>query len=240
MKALPFADPGMDYDIDAIRLGLLTYIGMVKDSGGRRKQVLFTCDCGRVVLVPFSYVKGGLSEEGKLPDLPWSCGECELGDITDMKKPWKRLKTLGPHRAKSNKRAVKHRAKSAKRFLGKKDHVKEWYAWQQARRQANGVVKRWMEFENFYNDMGDKPDDSALAKKDQKLRHGPDNSYWRPLTAFHWCGQRVTPKWIMKEFNIPKPFVWACQKAGIVDVQKIIAMHQSGQRPPRPPDKFFG
>lgn len=41
------------------------------------------------------------------------------------------------------------------------------------------VDPRWKKFENFRQDMGEKPEGSYLARKDLSLGYTPDNCYWR-------------------------------------------------------------
>lgn len=43
------------------------------------------------------------------------------------------------------------------------------------------VCERWHSYENFLEDMGEKPDQSQLARTSVDMDFTPDNTYWRPL-----------------------------------------------------------
>lgn len=61
------------------------------------------------------------------------------------------------------------------------------------------VVERWLTFENFLADMGEKPgEESYLARHDETLPYGPGNCYWkrkgvtfngRTLTIKEWAAE---------------------------------------------------
>jgi hypothetical protein len=43
------------------------------------------------------------------------------------------------------------------------------------------VCTRWLLFENFYADMGEKPKGLSLERRDNDAGYSPDNCYWAPL-----------------------------------------------------------
>lgn len=55
---------------------------------------------------------------------------------------------------------------------------KTYKSWEAVKYHSNGYVERWSKFENFLEDMGEKPDDKFLIRRNPLEPHGPDNSYW--------------------------------------------------------------
>lgn len=41
-----------------------------------------------------------------------------------------------------------------------------------------GIASRWMEFVNFYEDMGDQPDGMTLDRKNNDEDYAPENCHW--------------------------------------------------------------
>ena len=225
---LPYADPALDVDIDAVRLGMLTYRGVVKDSMQRKRKLLFTCDCGRVVIIPFPEVSVVDTGAGKhIEGIPWSCGECGAKEVGPKKKPWGLKYSDSQWKRRPLGQGLRTRQKKALRKCSKDMHRPEWYAWQQARRLSKGVVARWKKFDNFYSDMGDKPAGAKLAKHKRDRPHGPENSYWAEPTRLFWGVTEVSQNWVCRQFGIPRTFVMKCKADKIFDVQRIIAMYQS-------------
>lgn len=237
-KFLPYCDPSLDYEMDAIRLGMLTFRGVVKDSMQRKRKLLFTCDCGRVVIVPIPYLTIVETSSKKVVDgVPWSCGECGAKEVGPKKKPWGLKYTLSNWKNPPNLGGLKRRRLKAESHCAKQLHRPEWFAWQQAKRISKGVVPRWKNFHYFHKDMGDRPSGARLAKHDKSKPHGPKNSYWLVLHRLQWGDQPVKNHWVTANFGVPGDYIRACKKAGLYDVKVIVAMYQGRQPPPKPADK---
>jgi hypothetical protein len=43
------------------------------------------------------------------------------------------------------------------------------------------VCKRWLKFENFYNDMGERPKDKTIDREDNEGGYKPSNCKWSTL-----------------------------------------------------------
>jgi hypothetical protein len=232
---LPYCDPAMDYDMDAIRLGMLTYRGVVKDSMQRKRKILFTCDCGRVVIVPIPHLAiVETSSKEVIDGIPWSCGECGAREVGPKRKPWGMKYHHSNWRSGPMHRGLRVRKRKAESHCAKHLHKPEWFAWQQAKRISKGVVARWKNFHFFYKDMGDRPSGARLAKHDKSKPHGPQNSYWQVLDRLRWGDQPVHSRWVTNNFGVPGHYIRACKKGGVFDVKVIVAMHQGKQPPPKP------
>lgn len=210
---------------DTFRLGMLSYRATIKDVNGKPTGVLFECDCGRYQIVTREIVKKhGYKHNlqgGKVDDLPWCCGHCELNNVP-MKgyRPWFTHCEKGQNSREERMLPVyKPRTPIHHRHTPNKSTCpREWFAWQQAKRISKGVMLRWEVFEKFYNDLGDAPLGAKLAKRDTSKKHGPTNSYWQIVDYFCWHDTRVTAKWVMQNWGVPRDYLFACRKARWLDV----------------------
>lgn len=220
---------------DAIRIGILTFVAVVRGNNNHFTGALFRCDCGRMVKIPERVVRS--IRNGKLADLPWACEACDykIPDKAEKVKyrPWNPRVLVKHERTAHERRLAEIHIPSCDKTM----HPAEWFAWQQAKRISKGVVARWQEFANFYKDMGDRPDGARLSKRDSKRRHGPGNSFWQRTTSLVWNETRVSDKWVMEEFNIPRHYIVMCKKAGWFDVRFILVRYRQGYPPPKKGDK---
>jgi hypothetical protein len=80
------------------------------------------------------------------------------------------------------------------------------------------VCERWFKFENFYADMGDKPKDRSLDRKDNGGDYAPDNCRWatwkeqanntrRNVWKEYKGDSRTISQWA-RLYNLPKQALW--------------------------------
>ena len=107
----------------------------------------------------------------------WTC-QCECGNVRDY--PASNLRGGGSTQCAECGRT--------RRSLSNRTHGQSrtptYTAWTHAK-AADKVCRKWMQFEAFYRDMGDRPDGKCLRRKNTSRRHSPSNSYWgdRPKTT---------------------------------------------------------
>jgi hypothetical protein len=129
---------------------------------------------------------------GKYPKLLWRC-RCSCGkEIVTIKYPLiaGKTKSCGCQRGLASGKWAKENLTTH----GMKG-TPEWVSWLEMRRRCRSpkwreahknyvqrgitVCKRWDSFQNFYNDMGPKPDRSySIERKDNTKGYSPSNCKW--------------------------------------------------------------
>lgn len=126
--------------------------------GNAKGGWLCRCDCGIEKVVRAQCLKTGATQ---------SCG-CYQKDV--RARPWKHGKTYDPiYRLWVSMMDRCYRS-NVPNFA--------YYGGRGIR-----VCERWHTFENFYADMGDRPDGHSLDRTDNAGNYEPSNCRWAPLTA---------------------------------------------------------
>ena len=100
----------------------------------------------------------------------WTC-ECECGSVRDY-----RVGNLRSGRSTQCVACRRKRASGGRRTHGQ-SKTPTYATWNQAK-VAGTLCRKWMQFEAFYRDMGNRPDENYLRRKNTSRLHSPGNSYW--------------------------------------------------------------
>jgi hypothetical protein len=148
-------------DITGHRFGKLVAISPLSITDRDRKRVywLCQCDCGTSKLINTDSLRRGLSE---------SCGCDQFRKIAEARK------THG-HSPKSGwSRTYKTWTKMIERCRNKKDsHHYKYYI-----ERGITVCKRWMSFENFIADMGERPPEKSIDRINVDGNYETNNCRW--------------------------------------------------------------
>ena len=58
-----------------------------------------------------------------------------------------------------------------------RSHTPTYHTWMHAK-AAGTLCRKWMQFDAFYRDMGERPDGKYLRRKNTSRLYSPSNSYW--------------------------------------------------------------
>ena len=130
----------------------------------------------------------------------WWC-QCDCGNkksISETNLVREHTKSCGCLRSKISKESVKvmiesNRANGSPATTHGKRYESAWTTWSHMLDRCNNpncsqyshyggrgiqVCERWLKFENFYADMGDRPENLSLERTDNSKGYSPDNCKW--------------------------------------------------------------
>ena len=138
---------------------MLTQIGVRFKTGRGKSSAVFMCDCGVTKIVRYEKVLLGHTK---------SCG-C----IAGSKGGYVRT-NHGHTKGGKHSGAYKSWAKMLARCKAKPGS----HHWPYYGAKGITVCERWKRFENFYADMGDRPEGCTIDRIDGSKGYGPDNCRW--------------------------------------------------------------
>ena len=138
-----------------------TIIKEVQQTGDHQKNVLCRCICGKEKTVRLTTIKQGKSK---------SCG-CKKNPATGIKSG------VYKHGKSQTAEYRSYRAMIG-RCYDKKNDSYEYYGGRGIK-----VCNRWLKFENFYEDMGDRPKGKSIDRfPDVNGNYEPSNCRWATLS----------------------------------------------------------
>lgn len=124
---------------------------------------------GRLTVVGFGGYK---PYGGKRPwrAILWTC-RCECGSVCDY-----HAGNLRQGQSTQCAECGRKQANISRRKHGKSNSP-AYEVWRRAR-SSGSLCSKWMQFNTFLRDMGDRPDGKSLRRKNTSRLHSPKNSYW--------------------------------------------------------------
>lgn len=141
-------------DFTGQKFGKLVVLGMVKTPDGKRTACFTECECGKTkVVLPENLKKGSTS----------SCG-CLRGKHNIK-------------HGKSNSSTYHSWVSMLQRCTNINDPNYEYYG-----KQGIAVCNEWYSFQKFLLDMGERPDNKTLDRKNCSGNYEPSNCRWATIT----------------------------------------------------------
>lgn len=217
------------------KLGMLEFVAcIVKDD--RVTGWLMRCRCGRYMRLSFNFMKGFL--KGRMKDMPWCCGKC--GRSPDHKAeyyPWPQHYAEPLHlthvHSNHDYRVVEDDFRLFAAVANRTTHPREYRVWE-------GIIEfvdthpPWRKsFGKFLEDVGERPS-SAHVLRIRNTRKGyiPSNTYWHKHNYVVVKGKERQDHFAAKELDVPKEYVTACRRGGLLDGEEIQKQYKAGNKPP--------
>lgn len=180
-------------DITGQRFNRLTVLGFSHHDAGKRGHWLCRCDCGAETRVQgWSLANGRTKSCGCIVPATSAAvnrthGQSPVGNWSGAYRAWMGM---------------------MQRVRGDKDKHRRDYV-----ERGIGVCEQWRSFENFYADMGDRPEGMTLGREDNDKGYSFDNCRWetpkqqarntRRNIMIEWRGKRQALSAWAEELGLP-------------------------------------
>lgn len=85
-------------------------------------------------------------------------------------------------------------------------------AWKHYGGRGIKVCDRWLDFENFYEDMGVRPDGMSIERVDNDKGYEPGNCRWATLKEQH---RNYRQNFLVYYQGVQMPLIELCEKVGV-------------------------